>query len=420
MKKSTKPTPTRSFSKRVGDKKGLITVGIIAVLIAIFFIVQAFQGSAIGTETEQFYSIYTVREEDPVLFDGIVQASEVQEEYYDASNGVIGELLVENGQEVEEGTDLFTYTNEENQQLLNEQNRQYSRLEKRRSEAETELANARKASETADANITKSNRTIESAGQSQLDQVDEESEQFTVNTELDTAQNDLLRYESDKAEADATVDSAQMSIRDLNEQMEDIEFEIERLRGDITTTVQANFDGIIELNQPNISSIQASEEPVIRLMSKEQKIDASVSEYDYDKITLEDTVEISLITSDRVLGGTVTKLSTLPMQASSEGGSSSSRYPFTVIPEESIQYGFSVQIGVDEGIVYLPQSVVIEEEEGTIVFVHNEGIVERREVQVTEDGSLYILESGLEMDEEVIMDPDMELADGDEVGVFYD
>ena len=404
----------------MGDKKGLITVGIIAVLIAIFFIVQAFQGSAIGTETEQFYSIYTVREEDPVLFDGIVQASEVQEEYYDASNGVIGELLVENGQEVEEGTDLFTYTNEENQQLLNEQNRQYNRLEKRRSEAETELANARKASETADANITKSNRAIESAGQSSVDQLDEESEQFTVNTELDTAQNDLLRYESDKAEADATVDSAQMSIRDLNEQMEDIEFEIERLRGDITTTVQASFDGIIELNQPNISSIQASEEPVIRLMSKEQKIDASVSEYDYDKITLEDKVEISLITSDRVLGGTVTKLSTLPMQASSEGASSSSRYPFTVIPEESIQYGFSVQIGVNEGIVYLPQSVVIEEEEGTIVFVHNEGIVERREVQVTEDGSLYILESGLEMDEEVIMDPDMELADGDEVGVFYD
>lgn len=417
MKKITNSSPIRSFSERIGEKKGLITVAIIAVLIAVFFSVKALQGSVIGTEPEKFYSVYIVREEDPVLFDGIVQPSEVQEEFYDATHGVIGEVLVENGQEVEEGAGLFTYTNEENQQLLNEQDRQYSRLDKRRSEAETELANAKKSSESANANITNSNRTIESTGQSQMD---EESEGFTVNTELDVAQNDLLRYESEKAEADATIESAQMSIRDLNEQMEDIEFEIERLRGDITTTVQADFAGIIELNQSNITSLQASELPIIRLMSKDQQIDASVSEYDYDKITLDDTVEISLITSDRVLSGKVTKISSLPMQASAEGAVSSSRYSFTVIPEESIQYGFSVQIGVDEGTVYLPQSVVIEEDDGMSVFVSKEGIVERREVQISDAGNLYILESGLEMGEEVIIDPDMDLVDGDEIVVSYD
>ncbi|WP_208559488.1 efflux RND transporter periplasmic adaptor subunit [Marinilactibacillus kalidii] len=420
MKKTTSPSSKRSFLARFGEKKGLIAVGIIVVLVAIFFIFKAFQGAAIGSgsEPEVSYSVYTVREEDPVLFDGIVQASEIQEEYYNESNGVIGELLVENGQEVEESTELFTYTNEENQQLLDEQNRQYSRLEKRRSEAETELANAKKALESANANIAKSNRTIESTGQ---EPVDQDSEGFAMNTEMDAAQNDLMSYESEKAEAEATIDSAEMSIRDLNEQMEDITFEIEKLRSGITTTIKAKFSGIVELMQTNISSIQASEQPVLRLMSKEQKIDASVSEYDYDKIVVEDAVEISPITSDRIVKGKITNVSALPMQASAEGDTSSSRYPFTVIPEESIQYGFSVQVGVKEETLYLPQNVVIKEEDGTtIVFVNKDGVVERREVQVTDDGNLYVLESGLEIDEEVIMDPDMDLADGDEVVVFYD
>lgn len=410
MKKIDENSPTRSLLKRVGEKKGLITVGIIIVLMILFFIIQFFQNSDLESNAEETYSVHIVREEDPILFDGIVQASEVQEEYYDASKGVIAEVLVEDGQEVEAETELFTYTNEENQQLLDEQNRQYSRLKERRSEAETELANAKDALSTANANIEKSNQTAQGPTET------EES----MDAGFETAQTDLMEYESDKAEAEATIESAEMSIDELNDQMEDIEYEIETLREGITTTVTAAFSGVIEVNNTNSSALATSEEPVVRLLSKDVKIEATVSEYDYDKIKEESPVEISLMSSDKEIPGKITQIGSLPMQASAEG-STSSRYPFTVIPEEPIQYGFSVQVGFSEGAIYLPQSAVVEEEDGTkIVFVIIDGIVERREIETHKESNFYVLDSGLEVDEEVLLDPNPELADGDEVMVMYD
>ena len=413
MRKTTKEKTNRSFLQRVGDKKGLLAIGIIGIIVIVILIVQFFQSSETESEAEQSYSVHIVREEDPILFDGKVQAAEVQEEYYDASKGVIAEVLVENGQEVEEGTDLYTYTNEENQQLLDEQNRQYSRLEERYAEAETELANARRALDTANANIEESNRQIQSSG--------ENSEaEMIIDPEAEAAQTKLMDAEAEKAEAEATIESAEMSMDELADQMEDITYEIEKLRQGVTTTIQSDFKGVVELNEADPASLQLSEQPIVRLMSHDLKIESSVSEYDYNKLSIDSPVDIYLMNSDRELKGTIAKIDSLPMQAAAEGATSS-RYPFTVLPEEAIQYGFSVQIGYSEGVMYLPQNAVIEEEDGTkVVYVNKEGIVEKREVTVSEESNFYVIESGLEVEEEVLLDPDTALADGDEVMVMYD
>ena len=412
MKKTTKEKANRSFLQRIGDKKGLLAIGIIGIIVIIILIVQFFQNSETESEAEQSYSVHIVREEDPILFDGKVQAAEVQEEYYDASKGVIAEVLVENGQEVEAGTDLFTYTNEENQQLLDEQNRQYSRLEERYAEAQTDLANARKALNTANANMEESNRQIQSSS--------ENSEaEMMIDPEMDTAQTKLMEAEASKAEAEATIEGAEMSLSELEDQMEDITYEIEKLRQGVTTTIQADFNGVVELNEADSTSLQSSEQPIIRLMSRDLKIESSVSEYDYNKLSVDSPVDIYLMNSDRELKGTIAKIDSLPMQAAAEEAASS-RYPFTVLPEEAIQYGFSVQIGYSEGVMYLPQNAVIEEDDAKVVYVNKEGIVEKREVMVSEKSNLYVIESGLEADEEVLLDPDTALADGDEVMVMYD
>lgn len=413
MKQKQKENENRSFMKRIGEKKGLVTVGLIAVLLVVFFVVRYFQGISAESETEASYAVHIVREEDPVLFDGKVQAAEVQEAFYDPSKGVIAEVLVEDGQSVEEGTDLFTYTNEENQQLLDEQNRQYSRLEERRSEAETDLANAKAALNTANANIKKANQAIQSSTESS-------ETSLSIDPAAESAQTELMDYEAEKAEAEATIDSSEMTIEELTVQVEDIVYEIERLREGITTTIQSEFAGIVELSSSDPTSLQTSEQPVVRLMSNNLKIESTVSEYDYSKLSEDSPVDIYLMNSDRELSGTISNISSLPVQANAEG-ETSSRYPFTVIPEESVQYGFSVQIGYSEGVIYLPQNTVIEAEDGTnSVFVNEDGTVEKREVVLKEESHFYEVESGLEVDEEVLLDPDPALVNGDEVTVMYD
>lgn len=412
MKKTKKEKTNRSFLQRIGDKRALLTIGIIVVIAVIILIAQFFQQSQNGSESEPSYSIHIVREEDPILFDGKVQAAEVQEEYYDASKGLIAEILVENGQEVEEGTDLFAYRNEENQQLLDEQNRQYDRSAQRYAEAETELANAKKTLATANGNIEESNRQAQASNE-----VSEE--ELMLSPEAEKAQNQLMEAEADKAEAEAAIDGAEMTMDELEIQMEDITYEIEKLKKEISTTIQADFKGVVELSGVDPNKLQSSEQPVVRLMSNNLKIESSVSEYDYYKLSIDSPVDIYLLNSDRELKGKISKIDSLPIQAEAEG-STSSRYHFTVLPEESIQYGFSVQIGYSEGVMYLPQNAVIEEGGKTMVYLNKDGIVEKREVVVSEKSKLYVIESGLEADEEVLINPDPTLLDGDEVMVMYD
>lgn len=412
MRKKTKEKTNRSFLQRMGDKKGLLAIGIIVVIAIIIFIAQFWQNTMAGDDFEQSYSVYVVREEDPILFDGKVQAAQVQEEYYDASKGLIAEIVVENGQEVEEGTDLFTYRNEENQGLLDEQNRQYSRSAQKYADAETDLANAKKALNTANGNITEINR------QNQVSSASSE-EELMLSPEAENAQNQLMEAEATKAEAEAAIEGAEMAMDDLKIQMEDITYEIEKLKKEITTTVKADFKGVVELNSADPNKLQSSEQPIVRLMSNNLEIESSVSEYDYNKLSADSPVDIYLLNSDRELKGKISTIDSLPMQAEAEG-SSSSRYHFTVIPEESIQYGFSVQIGYSEGVMYLPQNTVIEEEGKTMVYLNKDGVVEKREVTVSEKSNLYVIESGLEADEEVLIDPDPALLDGDEIMVMYD
>lgn len=412
MKKTNKEKTNRSFLQRIGDKRALLTIGIIVIIAMIILIAQFFQRSKNGSESELSYSVHIVREEDPILFDGKVQAAEVQEEYYDASKGLIAEILVENGQEVEEGTELFTYRNEENQQLLDEQNRQYDRLTQRYAEAETELANAKKALATANGNIEESNRQTQASN-------DVSEEELMLSPEAEKAQNQLMEAEADKAEAEAAIEGAEMAMDELEIQMEDIAYEVEKLKKEISTTIQADFKGVVELSGVDPSKMQSSEQPIVRLMSNNLKIESSVSEYDYNKLSVDSPVDIYLLNSDRELKGKISKIDSLPMQAEAEG-TSSSRYHFTVLPEESIQYGFSVQIGYSEGVMYLPQNAVIEEEGKAMVYLNKDGIVEKREVVVTEKSNLYVIESGLEADEEVLINPDPALLDGDEIMVMYD
>lgn len=410
----TKNTHTSNKEKGLKDRKRLLVLGAVILTLATSVVVHFFQGQGSSAEAEQSYFVHVVRENDPILFDGIVEATEIQEEYVDSSLGVIAEILVEDGQKVEEGAELFSYTNEENQQLLDEQNRMHSRMQQRYSETETELANARQDLSTVEANISEINGQLEQLSS------DTGEEELGWTQEVDNLQNNLLEYESDKAAAQASIEGAQATIRELNEQLEDSTAEIERIRTNITTTIESTINGVVELNEVRTTHSVMSEQPLVRIVSSSVEIEATVSEYDYEDMTAGDQVQIHLMNSDRVLDGSISEIGNMPVQSETEA-SSFSRYPFTVAPAESIHYGFSVQVAFSDGAIYLPDSAVIEEENGeTIAFVNQGGTAERREIEVRYENNLLVLESGLELEEEILLDPAPELVGGEEIVVFYD
>lgn len=395
--------------KWTNKKIVLIVISVIAVL---FIIVGLFQLSKSSDNRNlAVYSVYQVREADPLLFDGIVQAEQEQIEYFDPSLGVITDIEVEDGEKVEVGDVLFTYKNEENQLMLDEQNRLHSRASNRLSNAETDLTNAQNDLQTAEANISETNRQIDN-------HTPNEETEFELDQEFESLQSDLVGYEADKAEADASIRNSQIAIQELEEQLEDMVAEIERIRESITTTVKASVSGMVELNDFVTGHPGISEHPILRILSDGIIVEATVSEYDYEKLNIGTSVEVMLLNSDRIINGELTSIDSRPLDLSGED--SSSRYTFFVLPEESIQYGFSVQVSYQEETIHLPNSALVTEEEATYVFVYHEGSVEKREISVQEVRSTVILKEGLSIGEEIVLDPLPELEDQEEIVVVYD
>lgn len=358
------------------------------------------------------YSVYRVRETEPLIFEGKAHSVEEQEEYVDHSLGEISEIEVEDGEFVEEGTILFSYTSEENQQSLEEQNRLHNRASNRKVEEKTNLDSAQSELESAEANINEVNNQIENHTPS-------EDMEFGINQELESLQSNLATYESEKVEAKATIDRARLNIRELDEQLEDITAEIERLSENTTTSVEATVSGPVELNKSIVSRPEFSEEPFIRILSDDVIIEATVSEYDYNYLSEGSQVDIVLLNSEERINGHISYISNSPLSPM-DSEDTSSRYLFKVVPEESIQHGFSVQISYQDGVIHIPESALVFEEEESYVFVNDEGVVHRKDVSVSEEGNIYVLKEGVSVDDELVLNPQPELEDGEEIVIVDD
>lgn len=413
-KKEKKRGSMENFGKKPFYKKKWLWIAGICFLgigIFIWLSLSTFPGEAMEDELEgsgeNVYSLFEVRENDPTLFDGKVEASHIQEVYVDPALGSLTDLQVEDGQQVEADSLLFSYTNQESQRELESLNRGHSRLTSQKGQAEADLANARNALNTADTNMKETNQKINQ----HLANVDPMSESYERT--LEKLQQDLATYEGNKMEAEATLDSLPEVVRDYTEQLEDLTAEIESIRSNVTTTVNADTTGLVQINQEGLRN---PEVPYVRIVSEEIKIEATVSEYDYEDFSVEMPVFIRVLNSDQEIAGSVSAIGDMPIEVELEG-TTASQYPFTVIPKEAIHYGYSVQVGVANETIYIPYSVVFEiNGEQAFVFVYSDGTVSLQEIEVSEAGNLLSVESGLEVGEMLVYEP-FDLEDGQAIEV---
>jgi HlyD family secretion protein len=395
--------------KRKGFWLGVTVVAIVVALVWTSYSSLAGEsdGENAGLEGEEVYGLFTVRENDPALFEGKVEATTIQEVYFDSSLGKMTDLQVEEGTWVEEGSHLFSYTNQETQTELDGLNLQYARLLSQKEQVDGEIANAKNALDTAKAHIADTNKKIDQ----HLQNGDVESALYERT--LEQLQEELATFENNKMNAEATIESSPQTVREYTNELEDLSAQIEALRGKITTQVNANTNGLIQLNEEGLRN---PEVPYIRIVSEEVKIEATVSEYDYEDFSVGMPVSIRVLNSDRQIEGSVSQIGDMPVEVEVEG-STASRYPFTVIPEESIHYGYSVEVGVASDSLYIPYSVTIDYEDGkATVFVYEEGSVSLREIEAVESGNLLEVVSGLEVGEQLVYDG-YDLEDGQKITV---
>ncbi|MBM6618982.1 efflux RND transporter periplasmic adaptor subunit [Bacillus suaedaesalsae] len=370
-------------------KKIWIAVGIILV-ITVFIginIVKSYQSTHFKVET----AILEEKElKSTVMIPGSLALENEQIIYYAPENGEVSEIVVEEGKNVEAGTPLFTYVNEqftieqEKHNLMIEssylQINSLKDKEARVKENEKELAKQLGKKEAAK-------------------QVEPELEQLEVERKL------------------ANLDLKQLLLqKDLYEKQKNNL----KVKSDINGTV-------LKINEKVIKNKQSTS-PFIHIANLSQFVISGVlSEYDALKIEKGMKVEItSDAIPDKTWNGTVHFVSAIPENQQSgieSSGNEVVQYPIEVTIENPspLKPGFQLIMEIEtekKKAHVLPIDAVIQDGKKEFVYIVKDGKTSKREVKTGSSQDAFIeIVDGVKEEENVIVSPHAKLKDGSEVTI---
>lgn len=423
-------------------KKGAfigIGIGLVTLSLLAFFINQFVKGTQAGNEAEipnidtTGYQVMDLYPQDPVTIDGTVQLVADNSYFYDAEKGQIDQILVQDGQQVKKGDLLYKYIQtgdlqhdiedalREQTRLYNDRNRLIDNLSKQTGLLYNYQGDTLQGYWAKDGQYYYYvSELIGKSGQPLVSEtpLDEEAYQSQVNSIQTAGQEDPAAAAKDQ-------------IRQVNQQIEDVEIKLQRLYEKQRGEVRAEYDGKVILNPDGKTSNSV---PLVRIISQGVQIKGSVTEYEFYLLAKDIPVQIYINAEDRYVSGTLVRYDEIPPVSSAPNqqdsgnnasasesnlasGSSSTQFGFTVSPDEFIQPGFTVKIQITPTGLVLPQEAILEEDGHSYVFIYQEGIVHKKEVNLENQGLQRVVQSGLEEGQQVVLNP-FDLKDGQKIEVM--
>ncbi|CAK8054736.1 efflux RND transporter periplasmic adaptor subunit [Eupransor demetentiae] len=177
--------------------------------------------------------------------------------------------------------------------------------------------------------------------------------------------------------------------------------------GDILMTTNDNgtqnvatapFDGTVV--------VSGGSNPTVTVNSNDHVVNASVSEFDYDKVHVADDVKVTTLAGDQTKQYQITSLAQDPSD------SKSSQYPLTINVGRDFRNGQSVKINLHVTRVAVPKSAIV----GDHVFVVRDGRAYKKHVEFyTQDGKVLVTD-GVSAGDKIVTNPGKKLSEGTKIG----
>ncbi|EOL44563.1 efflux RND transporter periplasmic adaptor subunit [Enterococcus caccae] len=326
------------------NKKRWMIIGSISIVIlsvAIFFLTNK-------KKVEKVYSSYTVTPTEDLHFSGTVKAKKVQNVFYDATQGEITSLAVQNGADVKAGDTLVNYSSKADQLALNEKTAVQSQYT-------TNIAN-----------LTK----------------ELQEKKYAYNQAVNASDD------AKKQAAETAINTIETSITQYQDQLTDVNAQIASLNSKKESAIVAEFDGKIVVDE--VAKKDATK-PVVTVHSNDNIIEFAATEYDIEKIGLDQEVNISLMNQEKKIPGKVTYKSAIPKQEEKLSAS----YTGEVTPNETIPLGYSVKISIPQNEIKLPADTVVMKDQNSYVYIYKNGKANKQKVSVEKvDQDTYRLKEG--------------------------
>lgn len=364
-------------------KRKWIIITSVVVIVLLFIGINIWQQNSKQHPEVEVATLEEKEMQDTVITPGTLKLAKEQYVYFEAEKGDIDEILVEEGDTIDEGDELIRY---ENNQLNSEKDQ--------------------------------NDLQIRSA-QLELEKIRKEHEEIDKEVEKDP-DNELVQEEHDQIKLQHQL--ANIDLEQAHVQKESLESEQTSL---VTTSNVAGT--VLTINEKASSAGEMSEQAIIRIGSLDEVIvEGTISEYDTLNIKKDQAVTLtSDAVPDEEWEGKVNFIGDLPEEDGNMGEveDASVLYPIRVTLEEEIDLkpGFNMLIEIitaEDTVNTLPIEAVQQEDEDNHVFVVEDGKAKQVEVKIgAVDTENIEIKAGVTEEDQVITSNVSSISHGTEVTV---
>lgn len=410
------------MNKRMKLLTGVITGSTVVLLGSGYLVYRSvavppteYVQAADGDENH-YYELYTVTKQEPTSIDGKVSLTTDQVYYINPELGELNHLFVKDGQKVKKGETLFNYRQEKVTQEIEDAQRNVRRLMRNRQEAIQQLADM-------------TGKTYDNYG-NELVGYWAANGQYYYEVAADTKTTKESGFKEIIGPGEGNympTNEGEASIQELNDQIEDLQIQVERLENQDQLNVKAKADGVVKVDRDGEDNPST---PLVRVVSNKVSIVGEVGEYDFYALREDMPVKVHVNAENRDIEGRLVSFDDVPKSqmptgqedalntTKQEGTAGNSRYGFTVAIDEFIQPGYSVKVQIGLDGVMVPQDAQVTDAKGDpIVFVYRDGKAHKVSLTMDQQGTSKVAVNGIKEGDQLILNP-YNLKDGQDVTIM--
>ncbi|MCW9132822.1 efflux RND transporter periplasmic adaptor subunit [Bacillus paramycoides] len=382
-------------------KKKWIIIGVIALIVIVAAVnIFVMQGKKKGTATNDAVSFEKVTERklnNTKLISGQVKPGNIESFYADPTKGKVKDIAVKEGQEVEKGTKLFSYDNEEI-------NLQMKQAELDQKMADMRYDQGKKKIDSLKKEIKKAKDG--GAGKEVTDPMDEQ----------------VSELEMQQKTTDLEKEKGKLQKEELNKKQNEL-------------TIYSNFAGVVQkldkdAAQSSSQALGGQGKAFLQVASKDPfQVQGTLTELQKSQIQKDQTFTVTAKANNKKKWtGKITEVSEFPTSAEmaqsaglGEATQNMSQYTYkaSLDSQDGLSPGYHVSLQVNlenKTMIAVPSKSIVEKGEDAFVYIEDKGKLRKQNVKKgSTDGDWTEVVEGVTVGQKVVKNPSDNVYDGMEV-----
>jgi len=391
------PNTVRTSNK----KKKWIIIGVIALIVIVaavnIFVMQGKKKGTANTDAVSFEKVTERKLNNTKLISGQVKPGNIESFYADPTKGKVKDIAVKEGQEVEKGTKLFSYDNEEINLQMKQADLDQKMADMRYDQGKKKIDSLKK-------EIKKAKDS--GAGKEITDPMEEQV------SELEMAQKTT----------DLEKEKGKLQKEELNKKQKEL-------------TIYSNFTGVVQkldkdAAQSSSQALGGQGKAFLQVASKDPfQVQGTLTELQKSQIQKDQTFTVTAKANNKKKWtGKIMEVSEFPTSAEmaqgaglGEANQNMSQYTYkaSLDSQDGLSPGYHVSLQVNlenKTMIAVPSKSIIEKGEDTFVYIEEKGKLRKQNVKKgSTDGDWTEIVEGLVVGQKVVKNHSDNVYDGMEV-----